>query len=62
MPGAGTPDQGILESVLQRAVDLIACVFNSRVPSHNKGLAEIGLLSLSVVMNIVRQQWISKSQ
>lgn len=43
------PDQRVLEALLQRAVDVVADVFDGRVAPHDQGLVEVGLFSFSVV-------------
>lgn len=48
MPRARTPDQCVFERVFQRAVDLIADIFNRRVVPHYECFTEIRVYTLSV--------------
>ena len=48
-----SPHHGVFESVLDRTVNLITDVLDTRVRAYNQRLVEIGLFSLSVDAHIV---------
>lgn len=49
MRDAGAPDKGVLEGLLERAVDLVAHVLDCRVAPHNESLVEVGVHSFSTL-------------
>lgn len=49
MRDAGAPDKGVLEGLLERAVDLVAHVLDCRVAPHNQSLVEVGVHSFSTL-------------
>ena len=48
MARTGTPHHSILERLLQRAMHLVAYVFDGRVVSDDEGFREVGFVAFSV--------------